>query len=234
MTLNNRQGINIVVSYIVMWIVTLVAQAVMVIVTLNESGALNLTDSEEIRILSISNIVLYLSLTTLLTYMLHKYLKQQLIFTKNNFLQFIKIVIFGLLGLFAAVMLATILMDILGVTEGSENQETLNRLIDAALFDRVALIIFSVLFAPFVEEIVFRGAIYGFVEKKSAPLAVIVSGLSFGLIHVLSGDFVQIIIYGGLGLVLAYIYYLSKKNIITVITIHMLYNLVVTILLFNT
>ena len=62
--------------------------------------------------------------------------------------------------------------------------------------DKIALIVFSVLLAPVVEELVFRKAIYGLFEKKSIPLAIAISGLTFGYIHVLSGDYIQIIIYG--------------------------------------
>jgi len=79
----------------------------------------------------------------------------------------------------------------------------------------------------------FRRAVFGFLEKKSIPLAIAVSGLSFGFIHVLSGDFVQLIVYGSLGLALAYTYYKSNKNIMTVITIHIIYNLLVTIVMFT-
>ena len=138
----------------------------------------------------------------------------------------------GILGLFSVVYVSSIVMSLLGVTEGSENQEILNSLVDAALFDKIALIVFSVFLAPFVEEIVFRRAIYGFLENINIPLAIIVSGLSFGFIHVLSGDYIQLIIYGSLGLALAYTYYISNKNIITVITIHMIYNLVIAISMF--
>ena len=101
------------------------------------------------------------------------------------------------------------------------------------MFDKISLIVFTVFFAPFAEEIVFRKAVYGLFERINIPLAIIVSGLSFGLIHVMSGDLIQLIIYGSLGLVLAYVYYYSKKNLLTVITIHMIYNLIITIFMFS-
>ena len=123
-------------------------------------------------------------------------------------------------------------MTFLNVTENSQNQEVLNNLVTASLFDRVSLVIFTVIFAPFVEELVFRRAIFGFFEKVNIPLAILISGLSFGFIHVLSGDYIQLIIYGSLGVALAYTYYRSNKNIMAVIAIHMVYNLVITIIMF--
>ena len=233
MTNTNKEGLNIVIFYIVMWIAVIILQFIMFYMNMEPSGEIIITDAEELRMISVSNLVLYLSLFIIFLYTLRSYLKNQIIETRKNFFTFIRITTLGLLGLFLAVYVSAYVMEYLGVTANSENQEVLNRLIDAALFDKIALILFSVFLAPFVEEIVFRRAVFGFLENISIPLAIIVSGLSFGFIHVLSGDFIQIIIYGSLGLVLALMYYLSKKNIMTVIAIHMVYNLIITVFMFT-
>jgi len=233
MAAKNKQGITIVVVYIAVWIAVLVLQLVMSLPYINADGVLVMTEAQEYRFISITNLALYLSLTIIFLVMLRSYLKEQFIYSKNNLHEFIKITILGLSGLLVAVLLTSTIMDLLGVTENSNNQEVLNGLLTAATFDRIALVVFSVLLAPFVEEIVFRKAIFGLFEKFSIPLAIAISGLSFGFIHVLSGDYVQLIIYGSLGLALAYTYYRSNKNILTVISIHMIYNLVVTIIMFT-
>ena len=233
MTEKNKQGFKIVISYIVMWIAVIILQVIMVIPYVDSAGNIDIPEATELRMISITNIVLYLSLFILFVYMLRAYLKDQIIQTKNNLRQFLKLTAIGLVALFIAVYASAIVMEILGVVENSENQDTLNSLMNAAVFDQVVLVIFSVFLAPFVEEIVFRKAIYGFLEKVNVPLAIIVSGLSFGFIHVLSGDYVQLIIYGSLGLVLAFFYYFSKKSILTVVAIHMIYNLLITIILFT-
>lgn len=233
MTAKNKQGIGIVVVYITVWIAVLIMQVVMSIPYINSEGLLVMTEAEEYRFISITNLTLYSSLFIIFSIMLRSYLKEQFIYSKNNLNEFLKITILGLSGLFVAILLTSTIMDFIGVTENSNNQEVLNGLLSAALFDKVSLVIFTVFFAPFVEEIVFRRAIFGFFEKTSIPLAIAVSGLSFGFIHVLSGDYVQLIIYGSLGLALAYTYYRSNKNIMAVIAIHMIYNLIITIVMFT-
>ena len=233
MTTNTKQGINIVVVYLVVWIAVLILQIVMAVPYIDSEGFIVMTEAQEFRFISITNLALYLTLFLIFIYMLRSYLKEQLTYTKNNLHEFIKITLIGLVGLFIAVYATSMIMELLGVTENSENQEVLNGLVTAATFDKVALVIFSIFLAPFVEEIVFRRAIFGFLEKISIPLAVIVSGLTFGFIHVLSGDFIQLIIYGSLGLALAYIYYRSNKNIMTVTAIHMIYNLIIMIVMFT-
>ncbi len=233
MTTNTKQGINIVVVYIVVWIAVLILQIVIAAPYIDSEGAIVMTEAQEFRFISITNLALYLTLFLIFIYMLRSYLKEQLTYTKNNLHEFIKITLIGLFGLFMAVYATSMIMDLLGVTENSENQEVLNGLVTAAMFDKITLVIFSIFLAPFVEEIVFRRAIFGFLEKLSIPLAVIVSGLSFGFIHVLSGDYIQLIIYGSLGLALAYTYYRSNKNIMTVIAIHMIYNFIIMVVMFT-
>ena len=232
MTSNTKKGLNIIIVYIVVWLAVLILQLIISLDYTNSSGEIIMTDAELFRFISITNLALYLTLFIVYSYMLRSYLKKQIQFVRDYPKDYLKITMIGILGLFSVVYVSSIVMSLLGVTEGSENQEILNSLVDAALFDKIALIVFSVFLAPFVEEIVFRRAIYGFLENINIPLAIIVSGLSFGFIHVLSGDYIQLIIYGSLGLALAYTYYISNKNIITVITIHMIYNLIIAISMF--
>ncbi len=67
-----------------------------------------------------------------------------------------------------------------------------------------------------------------------AAFAIIISSLAFGFVHVASGDFIQIIYYAFLGIVLGIIYLVSKKNIYVPIFVHFLINLMVTsIILFG-
>ena len=233
MSTSNKEGLKIVMIYVAMWLAVIVMQVIIAMPYIDSNGDLVMSVAEELRLISVSNLVLYLSLFIIFTYILRSHLKEQLIYTKNNLQDFIKLTVLGLVSLFIVVILSAFVMEFIGATENSENQEILNNLSTAAMFDKIALIVFSVFFAPFAEEIVFRKAIYGLLEKVNIPLAIIVSGLSFGLIHVLSGDYVQLIIYGSLGLVLAYVYYYSKKNLITVIAIHMIYNLIITLFMFS-
>lgn len=80
--------------------------------------------------------------------------------------------------------------------------------------------------APIFEEMVFRRSLYGLIKFKW--LFILVSGLGFGLLHVLGSyntplDFLYVIPYGSMGCAFAYL--LTKTNNITLpIIIHMIHN----------
>ena len=108
---------------------------------------------------------------------------------------------------------STIVM-LLTNTDQSANQ----MVIIEAFKENPALIGFSILiYAPFVEEMVFRGAIFrGLRSRCSFVTAGIISGLSFGLIHVFDsliiGNFADLwylLTYGALGFLFCYSY---EKN----------------------
>ena len=85
--------------------------------------------------------------------------------------------------------------------------------------------------APIFEEMVFRRSLYGLIKFKC--LFILVSGLVFGLLHVLGSysnplDFLYIIPYGSMGCCFAYL--LTKTNNITLpIIIHMIHNTILVI-----
>ena len=85
--------------------------------------------------------------------------------------------------------------------------------------------------APIMEEFVFRRAIRGFIKYKW--LYVLISGLSFGLLHVIGNntnmlDYLYIIPYSSMGCAFAYLY--SKtENISLPILVHMTHNTILVI-----
>lgn len=82
-------------------------------------------------------------------------------------------------------------------------------------------IIAVTLFGPFIEELIFRGAITRFLlEKYNPKSAIVISALIFGLVHM---NPVQII--GGffMGLLLGWIYY-KTKSILPVFIVHVINN----------
>lgn len=93
------------------------------------------------------------------------------------------------------------------------------------------LIFASVIFAPIVEEMVFRGSIYNLCKKHVGKLwAMIIASFLFGFLHVydslLSGnyaDLIYIFLYGGLGFIINMAYE-NSDSIICAILIHMLNN----------
>lgn len=141
-------------------------------------------------------------------------------------------VVLGVALVFAAVYAGSFLLQLFGIDETSQNEMAIQ-----SMFQDDALTLWLLFFtlcvaAPITEEIVFRKAIFGFVEPKwgLAP-AILISSLVFGLMHVLGGgDWIQIIPYALMGTAFGYIYHASGKNIWVVIVMHFVNNFFVFVL----
>lgn len=120
--------------------------------------------------------------------------------------------------------------------ETSENQQVI---IEAFKQAPMYIVFVAVIFAPIVEEILFRGIIYRALRYyKFKIIAVFMSSFLFGLIHVyepiLNGRFEDawfIFVYMAIGLFMCFIYEKSG-DILTPILLHMVYNAVAVLTLF--
>lgn len=97
--------------------------------------------------------------------------------------------------------------------------------------------VLSIIYAPFVEELLFRGIIRKFINNKW--IFIIVSGLLFGAAHVIDdfksvGELLYIFVYGSLGCYMAALYY-KTNNIFTNMFFHFLQNslAIIAIILLN-
>lgn len=122
----------------------------------------------------------------------------------------------------------------LGSSDSASNQLLFESLIDKGF---LLMAFQSVVLAPIVEEIIFRGLIFRSIRTYNKYLAHIVSAVCFGFIHIYQGLFAgdlsqlfYLLSYGGMGLAFSYAYE-SKKNIIVPILIHIINNLVAVIVL---
>jgi len=126
--------------------------------------------------------------------------------------------------------LVAILITIVTVAYGlevpqSQNQSTIDSLAQAA---PVLIVISSLIFAPFLEEVIFRMGLYKIIKQKH--IFILVSGLIFGLMHIfptnlpLAVAIMQSITYVSIGFALAYIY-VKEQNIYLVMIVHALNNL---------
>ena len=95
----------------------------------------------------------------------------------------------------------------------------------------------SVILAPILEELLFRGLVFRSLRDKSKWLAIFASSFLFGFLHIYSalfaGDLSQLIYlfsYGGMGFAFSYAYE-KRKTICVPILMHMINNLVAIILL---
>ena len=114
-----------------------------------------------------------------------------------------------------------ILIFLLGIEEMPGNQELI---VDLASSYPALMIITTVLFAPFVEEVVFRLALMKLLEKRPW-LAITASSLIFGLLHVIAfGDYIFLISYAAMGFPFAYSYF-KTGNIWIPTAVHIIHNL---------
>ena len=103
---------------------------------------------------------------------------------------------------------------------------------------RIPMIISTVIFAPVVEEMIYRKAIFSISKDYSLPLAYTMSIVLFALPHMLSTSssvgtwFLQLIPYALCGGLLCMIYHLSGYNVYASIAAHMLNNILAVLFVF--
>jgi membrane protease YdiL (CAAX protease family) len=182
--------------------------------------------SEKIRIYAV--IGYYLITLGLCLYVFWERYKRDFICFKNDFGKYIKYVfkMWGIM-LLASFAAAIIVMALNGNSQ-SANQEALNGL---PLWFMIPA---ACIWAPIVEEAIFRGVIRRFISNDI--LFVIVSSLSFGLLHTVGQEatlyltIVQSLQYMAMGAVMA-IAYVKSNNIMTNMGVHCVQNTFSTILL---
>lgn len=87
-----------------------------------------------------------------------------------------------------------------------------------------------VISAPVCEEIIFRGIIFKNLCPKNLPLAYLISTLTFAALH-MPTDLMSWCVYGGMGALFCLVYHLSKRLEVA-IGLHLLNNLVATLIMF--
>ena len=123
----------------------------------------------------------------------------------------------------AQIVSGLILSLLLGVQEPSENTTSLIGIAQTA-----PLFIFVIcIFAPILEEIIFRGIIFKSVaEKTNFFVGVLVSAIIFAFVH---QDFTFFISYFFMGFVFAYLYHKTNRLIVPII-VHATLNTIVTMI----
>lgn len=139
------------------------------------------------------------------------------------------IFLWGIIGFFLAMggqMLAASIESMFGVTPGSDNTALLT---DIAKTSPI-VIISMVLFAPLLEELVFRRVIFGGIYMKTNFwVATLVSAVVFAAVH---NELEHLLIYTMPALVFAYLYY-RTKSILTPMIAHGLMNGFVVVVQLN-
>ena len=126
----------------------------------------------------------------------------------------------GFLGFFMVLFgqsIAAVIEGALGIDPGSENTASFVKIAAAA---PVAILSIAI-FAPILEELIFRRVIFGsLVQKSNFFIAGLVSAIVFAIIHF---DFTHILLYAVSGFIFAFLYYKTRR-IMTSIISHMLLN----------
>ncbi|MFW6319849.1 MAG: CPBP family intramembrane glutamic endopeptidase, partial [Bacillota bacterium] len=170
----------------------------------------------------------------------HSYLKdKELPRIKDDVSGFIGYSIGGFFMLYASQFLAGMLGSIFKWVDTSVNQEGLIEIAGDSIISVISLVIFAVLLAPIVEEIVFRKAVYDLVLPSIKPIgAILVSASLFAAIHVVGEEFTSfaslgaVVPYLFMGIALGFLYHVSKRRIFIPIAAHMLWNLLAVLVLF--
>ena len=155
-------------------------------------------------------ILMYFLITLITVILFYNELKENLKIFKEYFYEYNSFVLKTFFKSLIVLLIINLSIRLSTGVSNSTNQETLNELFKTNPF-LVAFL--SIIYAPIVEESLFRGVISKCIKNKY--IFIIVSGFLFGLMHVIDdyqcfGDFMYILAYSSLGIFLAYVY--NKTN----------------------
>lgn len=139
----------------------------------------------------------------------------------------IKWIILGFfMAYFGQIFSNLITLGLFGVDEPSENTEVIMDLVETNIF----LILVIVVFAPILEEVIFRKIIFGELYKRmNFFLAAVSSSLIFAVLH---WDFEFLLSYIVMGLVFAFLYVKTKRILVPIIVHGLMNGFVVMLNLF--
>lgn len=121
---------------------------------------------------------------------------------------------------YAANIIGMITTGIIGLVTGNEVENEINTIVMA--LSPWAVLLITVICAPIMEELIFRKLIIDRTVRYGQGVAVVLSGLMFGLFH---GNLNQFVYAASIGFFLAYLY-VRTGNIKITISLHMLFNFI--------
>lgn len=164
----------------------------------------------------------------ILIFLYRKLLKENLKNYIKNFKSMKKYIDYWAIAFFLMIF-SNLVINLLFPNSVATNQEAINN-----MFKKVPIyiIISSVLYAPFIEELIFRLSLKNIF--KNDKIFIIISGLVFGLLHVIGSfenlsDLLYIITYSIPGFIFAYTL-VKSKNIFVPISLHLFHNSFMTLM----
>lgn len=130
---------------------------------------------------TVQNMIYYYVLFAVTVIIFHKFLMRTSRQFADNLGIACKSVLVGLVGLYGLNELAYRLTNLMMVNRTNLNDTAISAQMDAAPHMTLLIVVFL---APFVEETLFRGLVFGNLKGKSRPVAYVVSCALFALLHV--------------------------------------------------
>ncbi|MCL2560124.1 MAG: CPBP family intramembrane metalloprotease [Turicibacter sp.] len=214
---------------IIIYVVGMIILPMLVMMTVGLISGVNpetMTREQQMNLTTTAIVVSYGILTAALLWITKDVFKQD--FAKiKSWSNFTLQMAVGLLFTFAAATVGSFALQRLGVTEPAANQAA----VEASIGVMPIAMVFSVIvFAPIVEEIVFRLVVMDMLKMKPV-FSIVFSSLIFGLMHVMVGGMIHIIPYFLMGLVFGVIYH-KNENIWYATVLHALHNGATVLLVF--
>lgn len=177
----------------------------------------------------IPEFLIYLAIFISVLFVNYKYLKNQLVIYIKNFKIYIPYVIKNYFKMLGFMLIIAVPIVLINNGNTSNNQESINAMFKQMPFFTLLL---SCLYAPFVEESLFRLNLSKLINNKT--LFIILSGFIFGLLHVIGQannikEFLYVFQYSALGIYLAKTY-MESNNIFVTISMHFMQNFLAAVL----
>ena len=168
-------------------------------------------------------IVFYIVILSLMIGVFYKQLIHDFKIFKSYFKEYFVLILKTWGKALVLIMITTIIIQIITNTTQANNQIALQNSFNS---NPVFIAILAMFYAPIAEELMFRGVFRKFIKNKK--LFVIVSGVVFGLMHVIDdsktlAEFSYVFVYSILGIYLAGIY-AKTNNLCTNIFMHFMQN----------
>lgn len=171
----------------------------------------------------VGSIIIYASIFMVMLLTFIKQLIHDFKIFKSYFKEYMSLILKTWLKSLLFMLVIGIIISLITNTNQSNNQQALQN-----MFTKypIYVALLSMFYAPFAEELMFRGVIKKFIKSKY--VFILVSGILFGLLHVIDdsktlAEFSYVIVYSTLGMFLASLYY-KTNNLWTNITFHFLQN----------
>lgn len=233
--------------YILSSIISIVVAAIWQAINRVPIGDPFYNEKFETDVIAWTNFLTYVVALAVIVPILYQSLKKDVKLAIKEAKYNLKWTLYGIGIMYLAIYIAGIIVTILtfGMEGTSENQETINTILNSGGINLVLIAILTVIFAPILEELIFRKCLFGLFRKNTIK-TVIISSIIFASIHVVPAclslligvlaktasitdlylEFIYIFSYIGQAFAISFVYHKTKGNIVPSILIHMFNNLV--------